>query len=340
MAFMRTIAYVQMIMATAFFFLFTIANFLYNTFAEKLARKVQVEYFEACLHKDAAFYDDPKQVPTEMPSKIASETEAIKAGMGDKNDQIWSTLFMSLGGFAVGFTLGPELAGICMGFLPVFACGTAMIMGGYAKGLIEIKKSYSQSAGYAEQALQAIKVVHTYGQEKLEARNYGKYLTRSYEAQQKFNGSMAFGIAFFMSLIFVFYGYSFFFGGLLRVNGVSNAISGTYTGGTIISVMNCIMIGCWSISSIFTNAQVLMDARIAARMAYDVIDKEVEVDSKAPGIEVTNDTLRGDIEFKNVNFSYPTRANLKVMVDFSINIEAGKTTALVGPSGSGKSTII
>jgi len=42
-------------------------------------------------------------------------------------------------------------------------------------------KSYAQSAGYAEQALQAIKVVHTYGQEELELKNYSKYLTNARE---------------------------------------------------------------------------------------------------------------------------------------------------------------
>jgi ATP-binding cassette subfamily B (MDR/TAP) protein 1 len=84
----------------------------------------------------------------------------------------------------------------------------------------------------------------------------------------------------------------------------------------------------------------VLDARIAGRIAYDVIDKKVEIDSKAKGIEVTNESLKGKIEFKNVNFSYPTRENLKVMVDFSAVFEPGKTTALVGPSGGGKSTII
>lgn len=50
--------------------------------------------------------------------------------------------------------------------------------------------------------------------------------------------------------------------------------------------------------------------------------------------------MQGRIEFKNINFSYPTRPELQILKDFSCVMEAGKTTALVGPSGSGKSTII
>ena len=46
------------------------------------------------------------------------------------------------------------------------------------------------------------------------------------------------------------------------------------------------------------------------------------------------------IRLKDVTFAYPTRPDIKVMENFSIDIEVGKTYALVGPSGCGKSTII
>src|SRR5690606_27317513 len=49
---------------------------------------------------------------------------------------------------------------------------------------------------------------------------------------------------------------------------------------------------------------------------------------------------RGEIEFRNVSFSYPSRPEVPVLRDVSCLIEAGKTTALVGPSGSGKSTMV
>lgn len=75
-------------------------------------------------------------------------------------------------------------------------------------------------------------------------------------------------------------------------------------------------------------------------MAYDVIDFVPKVDPNKKGIPVDKDHLKGAIEFSNVNFSYPSRPEEKVLKDFSCVFEQGKTTALVGPSGSGKSTII
>lgn len=47
----------------------------------------------------------------------------------------------------------------------------------------------------------------------------------------------------------------------------------------------------------------------------------------------------GQIEFKNVDFSYPNRKFVKVLQNINITLEQGKVHSLVGPSGSGKSTI-
>ncbi|KAH8900186.1 ABC transporter [Thozetella sp. PMI_491] len=48
----------------------------------------------------------------------------------------------------------------------------------------------------------------------------------------------------------------------------------------------------------------------------------------------------GDIVLENVNFTYSTRPNVKVLDGLNLRFQAGKMTAIVGPSGSGKSTIV
>jgi ABC-type multidrug transport system fused ATPase/permease subunit len=50
--------------------------------------------------------------------------------------------------------------------------------------------------------------------------------------------------------------------------------------------------------------------------------------------------LQGDIEFKDVEFFYPTRPDTRVLNGLSCKFEKGKTTAIVGSSGSGKSTVV
>jgi len=55
---------------------------------------------------------------------------------------------------------------------------------------------------------------------------------------------------------------------------------------------------------------------------------------------ITKDDLSGDIQFSNVQFSYPSRSDVSILTNLSFKIQQGQTIALVGSSGSGKSTCI
>ena len=73
-------------------------------------------------------------------------------------------------------------------------------------------------------------------------------------------------------------------------------------------------------------------------MIFDVIDRKVPIPLDDSRADFHN--LKGDIEFRNVDFFYPSRPDSYVLKGFNCKFEAGKTTALVGPSGSGKSSIV
>ena len=93
--------------------------------------------------------------------------------------------FMATGfaGFGLAFYQGWMLTFIYSVFLPFFIWANDWFSKSIIAAFVLNMKSYSQCAGYAEQALQGIKVVQTYGTEKLEGDNYAKYLDRSREAK-------------------------------------------------------------------------------------------------------------------------------------------------------------
>lgn len=80
-------------------------------------------------------------------------------------------------------------------------------------------------------------------------------------------------------------------------------------------------------------------ARVAATKIFRIIDHKPSVDRNAKtGLEL--DTVSGQLELKNVEFSYPSRPEIKILNNFNLVVPAGKTIALVGSSGSGKSTVV
>jgi ABC-type multidrug transport system fused ATPase/permease subunit len=74
---------------------------------------------------------------------------------------------------------------------------------------------------------------------------------------------------------------------------------------------------------------------VAADRVFKVLDTSANIDDT--GLEVA-DNFKGDIEFKNVHFSYIEYE--EVLKGISFHVKAGHTVAIVGATGAGKSTII
>lgn len=72
----------------------------------------------------------------------------------------------------------------------------------------------------------------------------------------------------------------------------------------------------------------------------------VQVISTEPGIDSTSPlgqkpgSLSGRIDFRNIDFTYPSRPDIPILKNFSLTIQPGETIAFVGPSGCGKSTVV
>ena len=298
---------------------------------------MKIEYFKAALAKDAAFYDE--QNPNEMASKINKEAAAVRRGCSEKNGVVMMSLTMFVLGFVAAFYFGWKYSLILLGGLP-FIAGVGVLWGvSMESGTVGQMKAYAQSAGYAEQALQSIKIVHAYGNELLELKNYVKYLARA--KKQKFESQImvSFGFALLFGVIFFFYAYSLYMGGLLRWKEVREN-GELYSGGRVLSIMFCIMFGAMQMGGMGPAMTAIQQGRVATRLALNVIEHVPKVNPDAKGAIISAESLKGKIQFDNVSFSYPSRPDMQVLQDFTCTFEAGKTTALVGPSGSGKSTVV
>ena len=95
----------------------------------------------------------------------------------------------------------------------------------------------------------------------------------------------------------------------------------------------------FSIGFITPSLKAVQEGKVAGKAVFDIIDRVPNIQQNDPKAKVL-DKISGNIEFKDVDFFYPTRPDAQVLTKFSHVFEAGKTTAIVGPSGSGKSTVV
>ena len=314
----------------------------FNQFSENVVFRIKLDYFKQCLMKDADYFD--KNNPLELTAKINKETAAMQNGMGNKVGAVLLACFSLIFGFGFAFWWGWLYTLILLASFPALAIAGVAMSVAMESGTGDSMRAYSQSSGYAEQALHSIKVVYTYGMEEVEAINYAKYLYKTKEIGFRTGVKAAIGSAMMFLMMNGVYSYGFYMGGWVIERDIKLKLEGGetsgYSGGTILACMFSVMFGAFYFGGAGPHIKAVSEGKVAGKLCFDVIDAipKVNIKSTENGKKISDFT--GGFEMKNVNFTYPTRKELKVLKNINCVFEAGKTTALVGPSGSGKSSVI
>jgi ABC-type multidrug transport system fused ATPase/permease subunit len=178
-----------------------------------------------------------------------------------------------------------------------------------------------------EETLQSIATVKSFVGESYETERYGKGLKKAVAIALQ---AASFRGAFISFVIFAL------FGGIVGVMwyGASLVATGELSVGELVSfVLYTTFIG-GSIAGLGDIYSQLQRAIGSSERVLELLEEELE-----PEQGQIISTLKGEIEFNQVSFAYPTRPEVEVLQEISFHIRPGEKIALVGHSGAGKSTI-
>ena len=192
--------------------------------SENVGYNFRTHYLEAILNQETAWFDTSN--PQELSSKLSAQCASIQKATGEKFAQIIVSFATTLGGFLVAFIMGWKFAFVSLGTFPFILVTSYLLTMVMQQGYFDNLAAYSKSGGYAEQALNAIRIVAAYGQESRELDNYCKHLDTARTAGLKTFAKSAASYALFTFVMFACYSYNFYFGGIFVRDNVQNDIRG------------------------------------------------------------------------------------------------------------------
>ncbi|CAO2617606.1 ATP-dependent translocase ABCB1 [Lemmus lemmus] len=298
--------------------------------AGRQIHKIRQKFFHAIMSQEIGWFD--VHDVGELNTRLTDDVSKINEGIGDKIGMFFQAMATFFGGFIIGFTRGWKLTLVILAISPVLGLSAGL----WAKILSSFTdkelQAYAKAGAVAEEVLAAIRTVIAFGGQKKELERYNNNLEEAKKLgiKKAITANISIGAAFL--LIYASYALAFWY-------GTSLVISKEYSIGQVLTVFFSVLIGAFSIGQASPNIEAFANARGAAYEVFNIIDNKPNIDSFSTNGHKP-DNIKGNLEFRNIHFSYPSRKEVQILKGLNLKVQSGQTVALVGNSGCGKSTTV
>ncbi|XP_076283158.1 mitochondrial potassium channel ATP-binding subunit isoform X1 [Lasioglossum baleicum] len=296
---------------------------------EKVAMNLRQDLFKSIIMQDIAFFD--KNRSGEIVSRLTSDIQDFKSAFKACISQGLRSTAQIAGCVVSVIIISPELtAAMVISMSAIILIGT--LLGKNLRQLsAKAQSQTSKSTAVCEEAIQNVKTVKAFAAEDKEIEMFSKEVEQGCILYEK----LGFGIGLFQG------GTNLFLNGILLCTlyfGGHLMSTGQLTPGDLMAFLMATQTVQRSLSQISLLFGTYVRGISAGARVFEYLDMPPSP-MMLTGEIIMDHSLAGNIVFKDVKFSYPTRPEHVVLKNFNLNIPAGKTVALVGSSGNGKSTV-
>ena len=324
--------FLQLIFLMAVLLLFeVISNYLFIYFAgllgQSVVKDIRVLLYKHIINFKMKYYD--KSSVGVLITRSVTDMERIADIFGQGLFMIFSDILKMLIVGIVMILMNWELSIIVFLTLPLILYATKVFQRFMKVAFEEVRSEVSNLNSFVQERVTGMKILQLFTREEVEFENFKKINARHKNGWLKtvWYNSIFFPIAEILS--------SLTLGVIVWYGGINIITDNTASIGELTAFIMMIPMMFRPLNQIANKFNTLLMGMVAAERVFKVIDTNSNIIDNG---EILVNTFKGDVCFKNVNFSYVP--NTQVLNNISFNIKKGSTVAIVGSTGAGKTSVI
>lgn len=294
---------------------------------QKLAYRLRGE-ISAKIHRMPMRYFERNTVGDVL-SRITNDVDTMSSGMAQSVTQLVANVTMLVGVLVMMLRISWLMTLIALIVLPVTGVLTGRIVKRSQRYFVAQQKNLGDINGKVEETYAGHNVVCAFNREGATQKEFDAINARLYRSAWKsqfLSGLMSPVTTFVSKLGYV----------CVVVLGGSLAARGTITIGDIQAFLNYMANFTQPITQLAQISTQLQTMAAAAERVFAFLDEAEE--PADPALPAPAEHIRGDVSFRHVRFGYDPAQ--PVIHDWSCDVPAGRTVAIVGPTGAGKTTMV
>ncbi|MBA0675501.1 hypothetical protein Goari_017042, partial [Gossypium aridum] len=305
-------------------------NFAYM--GEYLTKRIRERMLSKILTFEVGWLDQDENSSGAICSRLAKDANVVRSLVGDRMALVVQTISAVTIAFTMGLVIAWRLALVMIAVQPI------IIVCFYARRVLlksmsqKAIKAQEESSKLAAEAVSNLRTITAFSSQDriLKMLDKAQEGPRRESIRQSWFAGIGLGTS--TSLTTCTWALDFWYGGKLISHGYITAKALFETFMILVSTGRVI-------ADAGSMTSDLAKGSDAVGSVFAILDRYTRIEPEDPD-GYKPEKMTGHVELRDIDFAYPARPDIIIFKGFSLKIEAGKSTALVGQSGSGKSTII